>query len=110
MSKQIPLGILLANWIVGLFFVLLTPLSTDTVSSVDGKSYLQTSQGLISEIGDLAEKPLFDLDLKAALPSSGFKDLLVHSKPAAASMLYSAYSTVPFFDVKQTFIHFFFTW
>jgi len=110
MSKQIPLGILLANWIVGLFFVLLTPLSVDVVSSVDGKSYLQTSQGLLSEIGDLAEKPPLELDLKVALPSEAFKGLLVHSKAAVATGLYSAYSTVPFFDVKQTFIHFFFTW
>lgn len=110
MSKQIPLGILLANWIVGLFFVLLAPLSVDVVSSVDGKSYLQTSQGLISEIGDLAEKPPLEFDLKVALPSPGFKGLLVHSKAATTSSLSSAYSTVPFFDVKQTFIHFFFTW
>ncbi len=109
MSKRIPFGILLANWIVGLLFVLLPP-SADAASVPDGKSHLQTSQGLISEAANLPEGPVLEFDLKFFPCSAPFNSLLLYSESGVFDIPLSGYSTVPLFDVKQTFIHFFFTW
>lgn len=110
MGKRLSLGILLANWIVGLFFIFLFPPSVDVVHTKEGKSYVQTPQGSISESFNLPETPSFDVDWKLYLSPKGFKSLLHYSTSSVVAIPFSEYSSAPFFDVKQTFIHFFYTW
>jgi hypothetical protein len=110
MSKRIPFGIVLTNWIVGLFFVLLLPASADAATAVDGKSYLQTSKGLVSEVANLPEGPSLEFDLKFFLSSGQSNSIFAKQDSGTLDFPNSKYNTVPFFDVKQTFIHFFFTW
>lgn len=110
MSKRISLGILLTNWIVGLFFILFFPPSVDAAPSIDHKSHFQVSQGLVSDSGNLPDKPSLELDLKFFVSSSGLKSLPTYSTSTVLGFLFSEYGSVPLFDIKQTFIHFFFTW
>lgn len=109
MSKQIPLSILLTNWIVGLLFVLLAPTSVEAAPSFEGKSYVQTSQGLVSDSFNLPDGPPLEVDLEFFQSPELFRNSS-YLKSAAFAVPYSEYGSVPLFDVKQTFIHFFFSW
>lgn len=110
MKKRLSFGFLLTNWIIGLFFIFLLQPSANAAPSFEGKSHLQTHKEVISESLSLPEAPSFEVDLKLFLPSSGFKNPGSYSNSSVAQVPFSEYTTVPFFDVKQTFIHFFFTW
>ncbi|OOG77108.1 hypothetical protein [Algoriphagus sp. A40] len=110
MSKRISFGFIFANWIVGLFLILLLPTSAEAVTTLDDKSYLQTSKNLISETANLPESPSLEFDLKFFLSSGLFNSIF--NKPYSGTLDFpvSKYNTIPFFDVKQTFIQFFYTW
>lgn len=110
MSKRFPFGILLTNWLVGLFFILLLPTSAAAAISPEGKSYLQTSKNLISETANLPESPSIDFDIKFFLSSGHFNSTFENQDSGTLDFPVSKYNSIPFFDVKQTFIHFFFTW
>lgn len=110
MSKRFPFGILLTNWLVGLFFILLLPTSADAAISLEGKSYLQTSKNLISETANLPDSPSLDFDIKFFLSSGSFNSIFEKQDSGTLDFPVSKYNSIPFFDVKQTFIHFFFTW
>ncbi|HSF54658.1 MAG TPA: hypothetical protein VLA71_12940 [Algoriphagus sp.] len=110
MSKRLSLGVLLANWIVGICFILLLPQSADAATAVDGKSFLQTSKSLISESANLPEVPSLEFDLKFFTASGLFNSPFYSLHSGSLDFPDSKYGTIPFFDVKQTFIHFFYTW
>ena len=110
MKKLFPFGILLTNWLVGLLFIFLIPTSADAAISPEGKSQLQTSKNLISEIGNLPESPTLDFDIKFFLSPGLFKSIFEKQDAGTLDFPVSKYGSIPFFDVKQTFIHFFYTW
>ncbi len=110
MSKQFSLGIFLANWILGLFLILLLPAPVGSDLSFDGKSHLQTSKSVFSESFNLPETASYDIESEPFAVTLGIKRLIWHSVPQVVEILFSEYTTVPFFDILKTFIHFFFTW
>lgn len=110
MSKRIPYGILLANWAIGLLFVLLIPRSAEAAPYGESKSYFQQAKAPQADLGSLPESIALEFDLTyvdlllAGLSSFQFCSV-VPCKPSE-----SAYDALPLFDVKQTFRHFFDTW
>ncbi len=110
MNKRIPFGILMANWIVGLFFILLLPGSVEGATLPDGKAHLQISKTLVSDLGSLPETPSLEFDLKFFASSALAGGESQFWQRTAAKAGDSNFSTIPLFDVKQTFRHFFFTW
>jgi|SRR5690606_1236336 len=110
MDKRLSLGIFLANWIVCLFLVCSLPSSADAAHSTYAKSKVQLSKSLFSESFNLSETSSHEISFEGFLPSQRSKFLFSNSRASVASIPFSEYTTVPFFDVKQTFIHFFHTW
>lgn len=110
MNKRIPFGILLSTWMLGLLFVLMLPGSVEAAPLPNGKSQLQAAKVLVSDLGSLPESPSLEFDLKYFLSSALCSEQSLFWKSASAMTWESSYNTLPLFDVKQTFRHFFFTW
>ena len=110
MGKQLSLGVFLTSWILGLFLVFSDSPIADAATFNVGESQLQTSKSLFVESFSLPEAPSFEADLEPFVSTPGIKNLLDYSKFAVVEIPFSEYTTFPFFDVKQTFIHFFHTW
>jgi hypothetical protein len=110
MNKRIMFRMLLANWIVGLVLIFQVPQTVEATTLSSGKSQLQTSKSVIADLGSLPESVTLDFDLKF-LASFGFDG---GNAPCCSTISFargnSEYTTVPLFDVKQTFRHFFYTW
>jgi hypothetical protein len=110
MNKRLTLGILLTNWLVCLCLVFSLPNSLEAASSTDSKAQLQQSKSLFSETFNLSETSSHEINFEGfILPQRG-NPSLVNSDVKVVPISFSEYSTIPFFDVKQTFIHFFHTW
>ena len=110
MNKRIPFGILIASWIVSLFFILLLPQSVEAETFSGRKSHLQVSKALVSDLGSLPETPSLEFDLEYFASSTLVGGHSLFWQSSTTSARDSIFGTTPLFDVKQTFRHFFFTW
>lgn len=110
MSKQIVFRMLLANWIVGLVLIFQVPQTVEAATLSSSKSQLQSSKSVVADLGSLPESVTLDFDLKF-LESFGFYGGTASCiSTIAVAGENDKYSSVPLFDVKQTFRHFFYTW
>lgn len=110
MRSSLTFGLLLVNLIVGLF--LSSTISTEAYAHFDSdhKSSIQTIQGEISGCFLTSENVSFDGDGNppAYLLSAEGNTLLGFASITEA--FFSQYSSLPLFDIKKLFIHFFHTW
>ena len=110
MSKRTPYGILLANWAIGLLFVLLIPRSAEAALYGESKSYFQQAKVKLVDLGSLPESVGLEFDLDYFDPAVAGLSAFQLCSAVLSKANVSAYDALPLFDVKQTFRHFFDTW
>lgn len=110
MKRNLPFGVLFSNWIVGFFLFFLFPPQIETQVAESNQITIETVKGEISESFQTPENLSIEIEWKLQffIHSSGGNRILDSS--SYSQDFVSAYSTLPLFDVKKLFIHFFHTW
>ena len=114
MKKQLSLGMISLSWVAWLVAVFVFPISEDSssidysvhsVSNINGLAQIQFNSG-----PELLEIPEFKVDwsLNSKLNPDWYFDLLSPSKAYLSPSFFK--KSIPLFDVKDTFIHFFYSW
>lgn len=114
MKKQLSLVMIALSWVAWLVAVFAFPISEnstlkdfshDSVSTINGLAQIQFNSG-----PELLEIPEFKVDwsLNAKLNPDWYFDLLSPRKAYLSPSFFK--KSIPLFDVKVTFLHFFHTW
>ncbi|MFN3760709.1 MAG: hypothetical protein ACK4SF_15975 [Algoriphagus aquaeductus] len=110
MKRQRLAILLLTNWLLGLLLIFCFPTQVQATENEKGFYILDEGGSNLAESIQLPEAPSFDLDLKTPFHSVQY---LFHWEqiPVCVQMLHpQRHDHQPLFDVKSTFIHFFYTW
>ncbi|MDR7131953.1 hypothetical protein J2X69_004319 [Algoriphagus sp. 4150] len=114
MKKQLSIVMISLSWVIG--FMAVFAFSGTVEASENNRSHesvsslVQFSSNQFNAGTELLEIPEFKIDwsLNAKLNPEWYVDLLTPGKVYLASSFFK--KSVPLFDVKDTFIHFFYTW
>jgi len=114
MKKQLSLVMLSLSWVAWLIAVFALPITADSTvkdfSHDSVSNLLQPTQIQFTASPELLEIPEFKVDwtLKSKLNSDWYYDLLSPSGVYLSPSFFN--KSLPLFDVKDTFIHFYYTW
>ncbi|WP_111671055.1 hypothetical protein [Algoriphagus litoralis] len=110
MKSRLTLGVLLFNWIVGLILFFTFSPELRPQFQEDSKSTLQSVNVELSECLQIPESISFEFEWKSQIfmHATGWSSSLgIYSY---TTTLNSSFSSLPLFDIKKLFIHFFHTW
>lgn len=110
MKRTLSFGILLSNWIVGFFLFFLFPTDINNREGEFNKTTIQHVKGEILESFQTPESTSLEIEWKLQffLHSTGWNT--ISDSSSYGHFLISAFTSLPLFDVKTLFIHFFHTW
>ena len=110
MKARLTFGVLVANLVVGLFLLFAAAPKVPTHYAPDTQESLQTVPGKISGSFLNPENTSFEFEWNPQIYFSSASKNSLLGFSSFTKPLSSSYSSLPLFDCKKLFIHFFHTW
>ncbi len=110
-KRKIASALLLTQWFLGLSLLVFFPSQSHASQETTDQATLEVADQVVLDHGILPQSPDLETDLKLSwyIPTEAKTPLLLNSNENYCQHpLYR--DSVPLFDIKTTFIHFFHTW
>lgn len=110
MKRQTKAILLLTNWLVGLLLIFSFQSPVHASEGSQKFSTFETGNTSLAESIQLPEVPSFELDIKIPFQPVQLFFFEFSSPVCAATLFPDRFDSIPLFDIKSTFIHFYYTW